>query len=233
MSKGKWGNYESPVENTGFDTIGVGKEEPLQYRIAEDFFLEVGIHFVTKPDGKLTVEVCRNQTWDEDNHYNRRIVDNDCPICKIANETGNDRMSVKRIFAMNAIIRGLNDGEDVVKILEAKKTMFDDIMKHANDEEWGSPTRYDFKTKREGSGLKTQYITKASPNINPLTEDEKALIKEGRKDLVEFYQPKSVEELNKVMGADVDDGFEDTGNSPAPATNNDDFDEFDDEFEDF
>lgn len=51
-------------------------------------------------------------------------------------------------------------------------TFFKKLANLARDEEWGDPSTYDIKVRREGSGTDTEYHLSPSPSKNKLTAEQ-------------------------------------------------------------
>lgn len=64
------------------------------------------------------------------------------------------------------------------QILQLGPSFFNQVKTLAQDNEWGDPTKYDIKLKREGAGLNTKYSVTASPNRDPLTLEATSAVKE-------------------------------------------------------
>lgn len=69
-----------------------------------------------------------------------------------------------------------------VKILDGGGSIYGAIKNLANDEEWGDPTTYDIKIKREGEGMQTRYNVVPGKK-RPLLDADKAAIEEAQLDV--------------------------------------------------
>jgi hypothetical protein len=66
----------------------------------------------------------------------------------------------------------LNHAEERVQVWQAGVKTFEVIQGYALDEDWGDPTEYDLKVSREGLGTDTKYTIIASPNRQPLNDQQ-------------------------------------------------------------
>ena len=113
-----------------------------------------------------------------------------CPICKAGK-------SPQMRYQIQVIDRA--DGK--IKVLEQGTTVFNAIKAYAIDPEYGDPSKYDIKIKKEGSGRDTKYSVVASPNKSSITpEEEKALAE--CKSLAEINKAKTIDEIIQ-MGLEV------------------------------
>ena len=110
----------------------------------------------------------------------------ECPICKAGR-------SAKACYQVKVIDR--NDGK--VKVLEGGPTIFNAIKNYAVDPDYGDPTRYDMKIRKEGTGRDTRYTVVASPEKAKITDEELKLIEES-KSIEEINKAKSVEEIMQL-----------------------------------
>lgn len=113
-----------------------------------------------------------------------------CPVCK-AGHTPTKRFQV--------LVIDRADGK--IKILEAGTSIFRQIKDYALDAEYGNPTMYDMRIKKEGSGRETKYSVVASPNKGQITDEEKKLVDDATS-LTDINKPKTVEEIMQ-MGLEV------------------------------
>lgn len=104
-----------------------------------------------------------------------------CPVCK-AGKVPMSRYQVKVIDRA--------DGK--VKVLEGGPTIFNSIKNYAVDPDYGDPTKYDMKIRKDGAGRETKYTVVAAPKQTPLTDAEIKAIDES----------KSIEEINKAKNLD-------------------------------
>jgi len=61
-----------------------------------------------------------------------------------------------------------NQDEQTPQILQQSATFFKQLAGLAQDDEYGDPTGYDIKVKRDGNGLDTTYMITPSANRDPL-----------------------------------------------------------------
>lgn len=113
-----------------------------------------------------------------------------CPICK----AGHVPMSRFQVLAIN---RKTNK----VEILEGGPKIFGSFKDFAMDADYGDPTKYDFKIKKEGSGRETKYNVIAAPQKRDLNEEEEALVANS-KSLTDINTPKSIDEI-LAMGLEI------------------------------
>lgn len=66
-----------------------------------------------------------------------------------------------------------NYDEKVAQVLQLPVTAFRMIQDLATNEDWGDPTSYDIKVKREGTGTDTKYSIQPVPNSKPLDDEAK------------------------------------------------------------
>jgi len=144
-----------------------------------------------------------------------------CPICK-AGHSPMVRYQVQVIDKTNP------DGK--VKVLEGGPTIFNAIKQFAMDPDYGDPTQYDLKIKKEGTGRETKYTVIAAPKKNPLTEQEKEAAANA-KPLSEVNKTKTIDEIMQMgleilTGSIADLGNDDfaalAGNSGVNAPTSDD-----------
>lgn len=129
---------------------------------------------------------------------------NDCHICKMG-KTPQTRYQVLVI-----------DREDnKVKVLEGGPTIFNQIKNYAKEEDYGDPTKYDFKINKEGTGRETKYTLMPSPKKSDYTDEELELISTA-KPLSEINRFKTKEEIDEmhleifaksVVADNIDDDF--------------------------
>jgi hypothetical protein len=104
-----------------------------------------------------------------------------CPICKKGK-------SPQIRFQVKVLDRA--DGE--VKVLECGKQIISSIKNYAVDPDYGDPTKYDIKIKKEGTGRDTKYSILPSPNKGDLTSEELAKVEEAP----------TIAEINKFRSVD-------------------------------
>lgn len=142
-----------------------------------------------------------------------------CPICKAGHVP-------QKKFQVLVIDRA--DGK--LKILEGGNSIFRQIKDYAMDADYGDPSKYDIKIKKEGSGRETKYTIVASPKKSELTQEEQGLL-DGARTLSEINKPKTIEELmqmNLEVLAGDSTGFEDdwgNGENTSTISSGDDWDD--------
>lgn len=65
-----------------------------------------------------------------------------------------------------------NQDRNIPQILQQSATFFNNLAGLAQDEEWGDPTQYDIKIRREGLQLETKYTITPSANREPLSDQQ-------------------------------------------------------------
>jgi len=108
-----------------------------------------------------------------------------CPICK----KGEGHTPQTR-YQIQVIDR--KDGK--IKVLECGKQIIKSIKDYAVDSDYGDPTQYDIKIKKEGSGRDTKYSVMPVPSKYPLTPEEEELVKNAPT-IVELNKIKTEEEI--------------------------------------
>lgn len=166
MAELDWGNVRTggTGEGTPFLKLDAGNN---QVRVVGRPF-QVDIHWEKGLDGQNKKVVCPGHG---------------CPLCKI----GHVPMARYQVIVI--------DRKDAkVKILEGGPRIFAAIKDYAMDADYGDPTKYDLKIKKEGSGRETKYTVLASPNKTNLTADEQNAVNNS-KTLTDINKPKSIEEI--------------------------------------
>lgn len=82
-------------------------------------------------------------------------------------ESGNTRISTRYGWLV------WNQDEQVPQILQQSATFYKQLAGLAQDDEYGDPTGYDVKVKRDGKGLETTYMITPSANREPLGKPAK------------------------------------------------------------
>lgn len=95
----------------------------------------------------------------------------------------------------------------VPQVLQQSATFFKNIANLAQDEDYGDPTQYDIKVRREGTGTDTIYHITASPKPYPIAQEWKDEI--NKLDLVELIE-KSPSASRVMWLADFESGTEQT-----------------------
>lgn len=128
----------------------------------------------------------------------------ECPICKM-NKAPQTRYQVLVI----------DRKDNKIKVLEGGPTIFNQIKNYAKEEDYGDPTKYDFKINKEGTGRETKYTLMPSPKKSDYTDEEKELIANS-KPLSEINKFKTKEEIdamhleifaNSIVNNNIDDDF--------------------------
>lgn len=131
-----------------------------------------------------------------------------CPICKAGHVP-------QKKFQVLAIDRA----DKKLKILEGGVSIFKQVKELAMDPDYGDPSKYDIKIKKEGQGRETKYSLLASPNKGPLTQEETALLA-GAKTLIDINKAKTIEEIVQLDlevlagNADFDGGWSEDPKAP-------------------
>lgn len=144
-----------------------------------------------------------------------------CPICKVGHVP-------QKKYQVLVIDRTDNK----LKILEGGNSIFKQIKDYAMDPDYGDPSKYDIKIKKEGSGRETRYTVVAAPKKSDLTSEEQALL-DGAKSLSEINKPKTLEELAQMnlrvldasAGSDDDWGTENSTSISGASISGDDWDD--------
>lgn len=121
-----------------------------------------------------------------------------CPICK----AGHVPQKKYQVLVIDRT-------DNKLKILEGGNSIFKQIKDYAMDPDYGDPSKYDIKIKKEGSGRETRYTVVAAPKKSDLTSEENQLLSNA-KSLSEINKPKTLEELAqmnlKVLNSSSDYG---------------------------
>ncbi len=165
----EWGSIKEPGTGSAIDFLKL-KDGLNQIRIVGKPSL-INIHWEKGIDGQNKKVICPGAG---------------CPICK-AGKAPQTRYQIQVIDRA--------DGK--IKVLEQGPTVFNQIKSYAMYPDYGDPTKYDIKIKKEGSGRDTKYSLLPSPNKNDITADEQKLIAEC-KSLEEINKIKTIEEINAI-----------------------------------
>lgn len=92
---------------------------------------------------------------------------NGCPVCAVG-----ERPATR----YQLLVLDRAESEPTVKVLDCGKSIISQIYTYASDADYGDPTQYDLKIKREGAGRETRYTVLASPKHTPLTAAEEAAV---------------------------------------------------------
>ena len=173
MSEMNWDEVKtiSTGEGTPFMKLAQGAN---QVRVISNPY-ETKIHWEDTVDGGKKKVVC---------------IESNCPICK-AGHVPQKRYQVQVI----------DRADNKLKILEGRVPIFPQIKSYAADEDYGDPTKYDLKIKKEGQGRDTKYTVVPSPKKSDLTDAELELLKDA-KTLSEINAPKSLDDI-LAMGLQV------------------------------
>lgn len=159
-----WGNIKEPGTGGNVDFLKL-KDGMNQIRIVGKPAL-INIHWEKGIDGQNKKVICPGSG---------------CPICK-AGKAPQARYQVQVIDR--------NDGK--IKVLEQGPTVFNHIKAYAMDPDYGDPSLYDIKIKKEGSGRETKYSVLPSPKKSEITAEEQQAV----------ASCKSLEEINKAKTID-------------------------------
>jgi hypothetical protein len=113
-----------------------------------------------------------------------------CPVCKAG------KVPMAR-YQVQVINRKTND----VEVLEGGPRIFGAVKEFAMDPDYGDPTKYDLKIKKEGSGRETKYTVIAAPKRSDLTPEEANLVANS-KTLADVNKAKTPEEILQ-MGLEI------------------------------
>lgn len=202
MAEMAWGQIKSTGMGEGTPYVKLQPGENRMRIVGLPY--EVEVHWEDGVDGSKKRIVCLGAG---------------CPICKAGHVP-------QKKFQVLVIDR--TDGK--LKILEGGNSIFRQIKDYAMDTDYGDPSKYDIKIKKEGSGRETKYTIVASPKKSELTQEEVALL-DGAKTLSEINKPKTIEELmqmNLEVLASSSTGFEDDwadGENTSTVPSGDDWDD--------
>ncbi|AEO93636.1 single strand DNA binding protein [Bacillus phage G] len=191
MSELDWGSVRAggSGEGTPFIKLQPGVN---QVRVVGKPYL-VDIHWEKGLDGQNKKVVCPGAG---------------CPVCK----AGHVPMARYQVLVIDRT-------DNKVKILEGGPRIFSAIKDYAMDPDYGDPSKYDLKIKKEGSGRETKYTVLASPNKGNLTPEESDLV-DNSKSLTDINKPKSIDEIYQmgleVLASSMPDLADDAGWGPAP-----------------
>lgn len=173
MAELDWGNVKTggSGEGTPFIKLQPGLN---QVRVVGKPY-QVDIHWEKGLDGSNKKVICPGTG---------------CPVCK----AGHVPMARYQIMVIDRT-------DNKVKILEGGPRIFSAIKDYAMDPDYGDPTKYDLKIKKEGSGRETKYTVLASPNKSDLTPAEKDAV-DNSKTLTDINKPKSIDEILQ-MGLEI------------------------------
>ena len=188
----EWGTIKEPGtgNNVDFMKLQTGIN---QVRIVSRPSL-IDIHWEKATDGSQKKVICLGAG---------------CPICK-AGKVPMSRYQVKVI----------DRADSKVKVLEGGPTIFNSIKNFVVDPDYGDPTKYDLKIRKEGSGRETRYTCVASPKKGNLTDAEEKAVSESRS-LEEINKAKSVDDIMQ-LGLECLLGSTGDLSVNAPSTNNSD-----------
>lgn len=205
-----WGNVKAGGTGEGTPFIKLQPGSNAVRVVGKPF--QVDIHWEKGLDGQNKKVICPGAG---------------CPVCK----AGHVPMARYQVLVIDRV-----DGK--VKILEGGPRIFAAIKDYAMDSDYGDPSKYDLKIKKEGSGRETKYTVMASPKKSDLSQEEADAV-ENSKTLTDINKPKSIDDILQ-MGLEVlagsladldsdDDNWGDTtgtttsGGSADTAINDDDW----------
>ena len=192
-------------------------------QLTESFKSEEGprVPFMKLQPGKNVIRVASNpskiyQHWEKTvDGKSKKItcIGTGCPLCAIGH-VPSTRFQIK-------VLDKLDPNDPQPKILETGATVIKQISNYANDAEYGDPSNYDIKIQKEGTGKETRYAVTASPNKNPMSPREQALINElpDIKDINKELTREQILNLNLIA-------FDENQMSMPPSGNNQQFNSF-------
>jgi hypothetical protein len=166
MAEMNWNEMKTGGNGEGLQTMKL-LPGPNQVRIV-GLPYETEVHWESANDGSKKRIVCLGVG---------------CPICK----AGHVPQKRFQVLVMDRADKKL-------KILEGGTSIFKQIREIAMDADYGDPSNYDLKIKKEGTGRETKYTVLASPNKSPITQEEQELVNNS-KSLKEINAPKSLEDI--------------------------------------
>lgn len=122
-----------------------------------------------------------------------------CPICK---------KGVGHEPQIKFQVKVIDRAENKIKVLECGKQIIKSIKEYAMDSDYGDPTKYDIKIKKEGSGRDTKYSVMPVPNKSNFTEEELKMIEESP-DIADINKIKTEEEIYQMQLAVLADSIAD------------------------
>lgn len=201
-----WGNIKEPNQGGNIDFYKLQPGENKMRIVSKPSLVE--IHWEKDLQGQSKKVVCPGAG---------------CPICK-AGHAPMSRYQIKVIDkganVYDAKNKEYRDGVKV-KVLEGGSTIFNAIKALAHEEDFGDPTKYDIKIKKEGQGRETKYTVLPNPNKFDLTKEELTAV-ESSKSLAEINKAKTIEEImglgleclaGSMADLDVDDFNSSSNNS--------------------
>lgn len=111
-------------------------------------------------------------------------IGDNCPLCQLGHQP------VIR-YQIKVLDKQVQD-DPQPKVLEVGASIMRQISNCAKDPEYGDPTKYDIKIRKDGVGRDTKYIVMASPRRSDFTEREEKMI----------ASLPSMSEINKELSAD-------------------------------
>lgn len=167
-----WENVKTPTGNIDYYKIDPGKMGNLLRVVSNPSSLD--IHWEEADDGKRKKILCTGSN---------------CILCKNGSKVSHRYQLLVLDKHGWTKEEGYSDGEPKVKILDAGASIIKAIQGYALDPDYGDPTKYDIKIKKEGSGKETKYTVIATPNRSSLTKEEQAAIDDAP----------SIKDSNKLM----------------------------------
>jgi hypothetical protein len=159
-----WGSIKEPGQGRNVDFLKLQPGEN-KVRIAGKPSM-ISVHWEKTTDGSTRKVICPGSG---------------CPLCA-EGQAPSKRYQVKVIDRV--------DGE--VKILESGPMIFNQVKAYAMDPDYGDPTKYDIKIRRDGTGRDTRYTLMPAPRKSELNEDEKQRIQDSD----------TIEEINEAPNPD-------------------------------
>lgn len=169
MAEMTWGQVKTPSFGEGTPYVKLKPGDNIMRIVGLPY--ETEIHWEETIDGSKKRIVCSGMG---------------CPICK----AGHVPQKKFQVLVIDRTDKGL-------KILEGGNSIFKQIRDYAMDMDYGDPTKYDIKIKKEGSGRETRYTVVPSPRKSELTQEEAELLNNS-KSLSEINKPKTMEELMQM-----------------------------------
>lgn len=128
-----------------------------------------------------------------------------CPICKAGH-----------VPQVRYQVQVIDKTDSKVKVLEGGPTIFNAIKQYAMDPDYGDPTQYDLKIKKEGTGRETKYTVLAAPQKKPLNAAEQEAVANA-KSLADVNKTKSIDEIMQlgleILTGSIGDLADDFGTS--------------------
>ena len=193
--------YDAELPESGGKFINLKEKGDIAlFRIASEPETQMK-HWVVSSEGKNTPVNCSKPTkrmQEENKEAGKSPLPNDCPYCgdKVPVEE-----KIEQSFQSAWIVLDEVDGK--AKIFKTtSRTVFGKIKKLANDPEWGDPTNYKLKiTRTEEPGAGYYDVSPSPKDMRPLSDEEKALVKQANFDLVKEVRDENSKKGGKPSGA--------------------------------